>query len=173
MRLTFRLMTPDVAADDIPLFPEPAPLPSLALDIAYQAPKRPVSRVLLCPSNTTDPGYDDISVIRADHMGSLGLKDVGVHIYVNASGQIQWGRGLEKEPEFPADAQADDLVILIQGLENSLSQPAMTTLRALLPIINAVHGNRLLFSGMKHHHSKLGIDRFATLVQPALQAPLE
>lgn len=149
-----------------------APLPhEFSLDIAYEAPKRPIKRVLLVNSGTTDPGYDSISVIRSDHMGTFGMKDVGVHIYVNAEGGIEWGRSLERSPEFPKSAHADDLVILVQGLETSLARNPVHTLRQLLPVINAIHKNELIFEGMSKHHARLGIGRDGKLIEPALQIP--
>lgn len=149
-----------------------APSPhEFSLDIAYEAPKRPIKRVLLVNSGTTDPGYDSISVIRSDHIGSFGLKDVGVHIYVNAAGGIEWGRALERSPEFPKSAHTDDLVILVQGLETSLARNSVQTLRLLLPVINAIHNNELIFEGMIKHHARLGIGRDGKLIEPALQIP--
>ena len=143
------------------------------LGIAYQAPKRMVRRVFLMATGTLDPGYDDISVIRADHMGTFGFRDVGVHVYVNNDGEIQWGRSLERAPEYPKTAEESDIVILIHGHENSMEMAALNTLRALLPVINAVHNNGLHFEGLTKHHARLGIDRWGKLVEPALQAPPE
>ncbi len=160
-----------------PLTPEsfglrtPPPLTNLDLSIAYQAPQRPVRRVLLRATGTLDPGYDDIGVIRADHIGTFGFDDVGVHLYINDEGQIQWGRGLDRAPAFPVRARADDLVIMIHGQENSLEPQIIATLRALLPVINAVHNNTLHFRGLPRHHARLGIDWRGQLVEPALQAP--
>lgn len=147
--------------------------PAMSLCIAYEAPKRPIQRVLLLATGTADSGYDDIAVIRDDHIGSFGFHDVGVHIYVNEKGVLQWGRSLEKTPEFPSNAHPNDLVILIHGLENSLEINALRTLRELLPVINAIHGNKLRFEGLAKHHARLGIDHRGKLVDPALQAPPE
>lgn len=147
------------------------PMPALNLDIAYQAPIRSIRRVILQTSGTTDPGYDSLDVIRADHQGTYGLKDVGVHVYINSEGEIEWGRSLEKAPEFPREAGANDLVILLHGRDNTLNMPSLNTLRALLPIINAVHNNDLVFTGMSKHHARLGIGRDGKLIEPALQAP--
>lgn len=149
----------------------PPPLVNLDLSIAYQAPRRPIRRVWLRATGTLDHGYDDIGVIRADHIGTFGLDDVGVHLYINDRGQIQWGRGLERAPAFPTRARPDDLVIMIHGQENSLEREIIATLRALLPVINAVHNNALRFYGLPQHHARLGIDRHGQLVEPALQAP--
>lgn len=145
----------------------------LNLDIAYQAPSRPIHRVVLQASGTTDPGYDSLDVIESDHQGTYGLKDVGVHIYINGNGTIEWGRSLERTPEFPRESASNDLVILLHGRENSMNMPALTTLRALLPVINAVHNNELVFSGMTRHHARLGIGRDGKLIAPALQTPPE
>lgn len=145
--------------------------PPLSLDVAYQAPNRCISRVLLQNSGTTDPGYDSLDVIEADHQGTYGLRDVGVHIYINGDGDIEWGRSLERAPEFPRDATTADLVILLHGRENTLNMRALNTLRVLLPVINAVHNNQLSFAGMPKHHARLGIGRDGKLIEPALQAP--
>lgn len=145
--------------------------PPVSLDIAYQAPSRPIRRVLLQMSGTTDPGYDSLDVIESDHQGTYGLKDVGVHVYINSDGEIQWGRSLERAPEYPREAHNDDIVILLHGRDNTLNMPSLNTLRALLPVINAVHNNELIFSGMTKHHSRLGIGRDGKLIEPALQAP--
>jgi hypothetical protein len=147
--------------------------PALKLDIAYQAPNRAVRRVLLRASGTTDPGYDCIETIESDHIGSLGLKDVGVHIYINSKGEIEWGRSLERAPEFPKDSTSEDIAILIHGHEISMSKDALNTLRALLPIINAIHGNALVFDGLPKHHARLGVGRDGKLIEVALQAPPE
>lgn len=143
----------------------------LNLNIAYQAPLRKIRRVILQTSGTTDPGYDSLDVIESDHQGTFGLNDVGVHVYINGEGTIEWGRSLEKAPEFPRDALAEDLVILLHGRDNSLQMPALNTLRALLPVINAIHNNELTFSGMGKHHARLGIGRDGKLIEPALQTP--
>jgi len=143
----------------------------LSLDVAYQAPTRCISRVLLQTSGTTDPGYDSLDVIEADHQGTFGLKDAGVHVYINGEGDIEWGRSLERPPEFPHDATNEDLVILLHGRENTLNMRALNTLRALLPVINAVHNNELHFIGMPKHHARLGIGRDGKLIEPALQTP--
>lgn len=147
--------------------------PQISLDIAYQAPKRAVYRVLLVSSGTTDPGYDSIAVIRSDHMGTYGMKDVGVHMYINAEGGIEWGRSLERAPEYPKSAQDTDLVILVHGQETSPARNAIHTLRQLLPVINAVHNNGLRFEGMVKHHARLGVGRDGKLIEPALQTPPE
>lgn len=147
--------------------------PALKLDIAYQAPARTVRRVLLRGTGTGDPGYDCIETIENDHIGSLGLKDVGVHVYINSKGEIEWGRSLERAPEFPKDGAVDDIVILIHGHEISMSLDALNTLRALLPIISAIHGNQLTFDGLRKHHARLGIGRDGKLIEVALQAPPE
>lgn len=139
------------------------------LSIAYQAPARKISRILLCASGTTDSGYDSLAVISADHQERLGLPEAGIHIFINGHGQLEWGRGLEKPPVFPADAREDDLVILVHGLENSMNLRVLATLRALLPVINAVHGNDLRFSGLMRHHARLGIGRDGGLIGPACQ----
>lgn len=148
-------------------------LHQISLDIAYQAPKRAIRRVLLLSSGTTDPGYDSISVIRSDHMGTYGMKDVGVHMYINAEGGIEWGRSLERAPEYPKSAQDTDLVILVHGQETSLARNAIHTLRELLPVINAVHNNELVFEGLTKHQARLGIGRDGRLIEPALQTPPE
>jgi len=147
-----------------------APLP-LSLEVAYEAPSRLIRRVILQTSGTTDPGYDNLGVIESDHQGTYGLKDVGIHVYINSFGEIQWGRSLEKAPGFPDAARDEDLVILVYGRDNSLNIKALTTLRALLPVINAVHGNTLSFTGMIKHHARLGIGRDGKLIEPALQMP--
>jgi hypothetical protein len=134
---------------------------------AYEAPQRPLSRVLLVASNSTDPGFDHIEVV------SAALGGANVHIFLNSLGEIEWGLNLEKAATYPKGAEINDLVIMLAGLENSPSNKAISALRALLPVINAVHGNSLLFTGLAKHHARLGIDRFGTLVQPALQPPLE
>lgn len=92
-------------------------------------------------------------------------------MYINSNGDIEWGRSLERAPEFPREATGDDLVILLHGRENTLNMPALNTLRALLPVINAVHNNELTFSGMPKHHARLGIGRDGRLIEPALQMP--
>ncbi len=161
------------ALPDLERRPPAAPLPDLALDIAYQAPKRAISRVLLCASGTADTGYDSIDAIENDHIGTLNLKDVGIHVYINRHGDIEWGRSLERAPEFPHSAAADDLVILMHGHENSLEISALNSLRALLPVINAIHGNALIFEGLPKHHARLGIGRDGRLIEVALQAPPE
>lgn len=156
-------------------FPENRPFtpPQISLDIAYQAPQRAIRRVLLLSSGTTDPGYDNIAVIRSDHIGTYGMKDVGVHIYINAEGGIEWGRSLERAPEYPKSSQNDDLVILVHGQKTSLARNAVQTLRQLLPVINAVHNNELTFEGMTKHQARLGIGQDGKLITPALQAPPE
>ncbi len=148
------------------------PLP-LNLNVAYQAPRREIRRVVLQTSGTTDPGYDSLDVIESDHQGTFGLNDVGVHVYINSEGDIEWGRSLERAPEFPREATAADLVILMHGRDNSLQMQALNTLRALLPVINAVHNNELTFTGMTKHHARLGIGRDGKLIEPALQTPPE
>ena len=145
--------------------------PQISLDIAYQAPQRAIRRVLLLSSGTIDPGYDSIAVIRSDHMGTYGMKDVGVHMYINAEGGIEWGRSLERAPEYPKSSQENDLVILVHGQETSLARNAVQTLRQLLPVINAVHNNELTFEGLTKHQARLGIGRDSRLIDPALQAP--
>lgn len=52
---------------------------------------------------------------RAIIQGTYGLRDVGVHVYINGDGAIEWGRSLERTPEFPRESAADDLVILLHG----------------------------------------------------------
>lgn len=160
----------DQIPENLPEKPH-SPPPQISLDIAYQAPERQINRVLLVASGTTDPGYDNISVIRSDHIGTYGLKDVGVHMYINAHGGIEWGRSLERAPEYPKNAQKTDLVVLIHGLETSPARNPVHTLRELLPVINAFHNNELRFEGMTKHHARLGIGRDGKLIEPALQAP--
>lgn len=161
------------------MIPEESPVnrpftpPQISLDIAYQAPKRAIRRVLLLSSGTTDPGYDSIAVIRSDHMGTYGMKDVGVHMYINAEGGIEWGRSLERAPEYPKSSQENDLVILVHGQETSPARNAIHTLRELLPVINAVHNNALTFEGLTKHQARLGIGRDGKLIEPALQTPPE
>lgn len=162
------LMIPEESPVNRPFTP-----PQISLDIAYQAPKRAVYRVLLVSSGTTDPGYDSIAVIRSDHMGTYGMKDVGVHMYINAEGGIEWGRSLERAPEYPKSAQDTDLVILVHGQETSPARNAIHTLRGLLPVINAVHNNELIFEGLTKHQARLGIGRDGKLIEPALQTPPE
>ena len=158
--------------ESAPVPPLPSPFHSLDLGIAYELPHRTISRLLLVPTGTTDSGYDSIDAIKADHMGTYGLEDFGAHIYVAESGQIDWGLSLNKAPLFPAAAQKDDLVILVFGTETSFSAATLATLRALLPVINAIHGNTLTFAGLERHHSRLGIGKGGKLIAPALQEPL-
>lgn len=160
----------DTLSEELPMRPQTAPT-TLALDIAYQAPRRGITRILLRATGTTDTGYDSVEAIESDHIGSLGLKDVGVHVYINSRGEIEWGRSLERAPEYPREARGDDLVILIHGQEISLSKSALNSLRALLPVINAIHGNNLRFEGLPKHHARLGIARDGTMIEVALQTP--
>lgn len=156
--------------EETPMKSELVP-PQIDLGIAYQAPKREIHRVVLTSSGTLDAGYDSVSVIADHHRGAHGLDDAGFHIYINDTGDIEWGRSLEKAPTFPANSRQNDLVIMLHGLEISLKMPALNTLRALLPVINAIHGNNLSFTGMTKHHARLGIGRDGKLIEPALQAP--
>lgn len=158
---------------DSPLPPPSfSPCHSLDLGIAYELPHRKISRLLIVPTGTTDSGYDSVETIKADHMGTYGLEDFGAHIYLAENGEIDWGLSLNKAPLFPAAAQKDDLVILVFGTETSFSAATLATLRALLPVINAVHGNTLIFAGLERHHSRLGIGKGGKLIAPALQEPL-
>lgn len=152
--------------------PSPTPFHTLDLGIAYELPHRKITKILLVPTGTTDSGYDSIDAIKADHIGTYGLEDFGAHIYVAENGQIDWGLSLNKAPLFPQTAQNDDLVILVFGTEASFSPATLSTLRALLPVINAVHGNALTFSGLTRHHTRLGIGKGGKLIAPALQEPL-
>jgi hypothetical protein len=156
--------------EELPIRPKSPPA-MLALDIAYQPPRRPITRILLRATGTTDTGYDSVEAIESDHIGSLGLKDVGMHVYINSRGEIEWGRSLERAPEYPREAQASDIVILIHGQEISLSKSALNSLRALLPVINAYHGNTLCFDGLPKHHARLGISRDGKMIEVALQSP--
>jgi|GEM_PF-956848 len=163
-----RQNTPET--DNIPLFTTTCPS-ELSLNIAYQAPKRQISRILLRGTGTTDPGYDCVQTIASDHIGTYGLRDIGIHIYINSRGDIEWGRSLERPAEFPREAASEDIVILVHGHEISMSIATLNTLRALLPIINAIHGNTLAFDGLIKHHARLGIGRDGRMIEVALQQP--
>lgn len=148
------------------------PAQALSLEIAYEAPKRFLQRVVLTPSGSSDSGFDSVDAIRAHHIGALGLEDIGAHIYVNSHGALEWGLALGKKPHFPAGVTDSDLVIMVFGQETSFSPAALHTLRELLPVINAVHGNSLTFTGLRKHHARLGIGPDGKLIAPALQEPL-
>jgi hypothetical protein len=59
----------------------------------------------------------DIQKIREDHIKHRGFHDVGYHVVIQPSGDIQWGRPLEEEGAHVKGHNKDNIGIALIGLD--------------------------------------------------------
>lgn len=139
----------------------------------FTKPNRAVDRVFLHCSASDNPSHDNVATMRKWHK-ARGWKDVGYHLFIRKSGQLENGRSLETTPAAQAGNNMGTIAICLHGLdEDKFTEAQFDTLRALCIEINNAYSGNLTFHGHREvaakacpvfdYKSKLKLDNFGRL----------
>ena len=84
--------------------------------LVFKRPDRAVDRVFIHCSASDNPEHDDVAIIRHWHVDQNGWSDVGYHYYIQKSGNIQLGRGVERTPAAQSGNNTGTIAICLGGL---------------------------------------------------------
>jgi hypothetical protein len=115
--------------------------------IKFHKPKRDIHTVFIHCSANDNPEFDNIRTIRNWHL-EQGFSDVGYHYFIQKSGFIQPGRGLEEIPAAQRGHNTGSIAICLHGLkEEYFTQEQFWSLRYLCISMQRDYDQRLLFKG--------------------------
>ncbi|MBK0329110.1 peptidoglycan-binding domain-containing protein [Rhodobacteraceae bacterium F11138] len=139
----------------------------------FTKPNRDVDRVFLHCSASDNPSHDNVATMRQWHK-ARGWSDVGYHLFIRKSGQLEAGRPLEKTPAAQRGNNRGTIAICLHGLdEEKFTEAQFDTLRSLCVQINNAYKGDLTFHGHREVAAKacpvfdykavLKLDRFGRL----------
>lgn len=125
----------------------------------FTKPNRKVDRVFLHCSASDVASHDNVATMRRWHTDpkphGRGWNDVGYHLFIRKSGQLESGRPLEKIPAAQAGHNTGSIAICMHGLdEPKFTNAQYDTLRALCVEINNAYDGNLTFHGHKEVAAK-------------------
>ena len=92
---------------------------------------RKINKIIVHCSDSDYSHHDDISVIRKWHTEERGWKDVGYHFFIQASGNVQWGRPIEQAGAHVSGQNKDSIGICLHG-KQKFTQQQFNSLKSLL-----------------------------------------
>jgi N-acetylmuramoyl-L-alanine amidase len=149
------------------------------LIVLFMKPDRYVERVFLHCSASDNPDHDDVSVMRRWHTDpepeGRGWSDVGYHLFIRKSGQVQEGRPLSRVPAAQAGNNTGTIAICLHGLaEEKFTREQFGSLHDLSRQINGAYDAGVTFHGHCEVSAKLcpvfdykevlGLDGFGAIV---------
>lgn len=120
----------------------------------FTKPNRLVDRVFLHCSASDHTSHDNVATMRRWHL-ERGWSDVGYHLFIRKSGQLETGRSLERTPAAQAGHNKGTIAICLHGLdEDRFTDAQFKTLKALSIEINNAYGGALTFHGHREVAAK-------------------
>jgi len=114
----------------------------------FDKPKRFIDRVFIHCSATDNPDHDSIDVLRHWHVDGNGWSDVGYHYLINADGNLELGRDLERSPAAQRGNNTGSVAICLHGLSEDLfTEDQYNTLAELCDSINIELKGKVTFHG--------------------------
>ncbi|MBC8427325.1 MAG: peptidoglycan-binding domain-containing protein [Proteobacteria bacterium] len=114
----------------------------------FSKPNRKVNRVFLHCSASDHENHDDVSVMRDWHVNGRKWSDVGYHLFIKKSGEIQKGRDLERIPCSARGHNTGTIAICCHGLKkDKFTQKQFNSVYELCNQINIVYDGRVSFHG--------------------------
>lgn len=124
------------------------------VDFVFSIPKRPVSKVFLHCSASSNPKHADVAVIREWHL-KRGFSDIGYHYFIPFDGAIQLGRPLEKIPSAQEGHNTGSIAICLAGLKPSdFTFQQFDVLIRICKVINFAYLEKVTFHGHKEVSNK-------------------
>ena len=122
--------------------------------MAFEKPKRPVSKVFIHCSASSIPEHGNVDVIRGWHE-KRGWSDIGYHYFIPFSGEVQLGRDIEKVPAAQYNHNMHSLAICLHGLRlGDFTYGQFSSLVALCKQINSAYSGYVTFHGHKEVSNK-------------------
>lgn len=126
----------------------------------FERPERKVLRVFLHCSASSNPGHNDISVMKKWHTDpkprGRGWSDVGYHIFIRTMGEVQNGRSMERSPAAQKWNNRNTIAICLHGLkEEDFTAHQKKTLIDLCQEIDSEYSGSVTFHGHKEVSNKL------------------
>ena len=120
----------------------------------FQKPSRFVDRVFVHCSASDHASHDTVATMRKWHK-ERGWSDVGYHLFIRKSGQLEAGRPLENTPAAQAGNNRGTIAICLHGLkEEKFTDAQFDTLKALCVQINNAYGGGVTFHGHREVAAK-------------------
>jgi len=160
----------------------------------FRKPNRKVDRVFLHCSASDNANHDNVATMRAWHVDpppkGRGWSDVGYHIFVRKSGQVEMGRSLERTPAAQSGHNTGTIAICLHGLnEAKFTQAQYSVLKDICIQINNAYDGAVTFHGHREVAAKacpvylykdiLALDSYGRLgltgasAQPLVDAPTD
>jgi N-acetylmuramoyl-L-alanine amidase len=152
---------------------------SRELIVLFMKPERFVERVFLHCSASDNPDHDDVSVMRRWHTDpepeGRGWSDVGYHLFIRKSGQVQEGRPLSRIPAAQGGNNTGTIAICLHGLaKEKFTREQFASVHDLSRQINRAYDAGATFHGHCEVSAKLcpvfdykdvlGLDGFGAIV---------
>lgn len=120
----------------------------------FTKPNRFVDRVFLHCSASDNASHDNVATMRKWHK-ERGWNDVGYHLFVRKSGELENGRPLEKTPAAQAGNNTGTIAICLHGLDKpKFTEAQFGVLRKLCLEINNAYGGGVTFHGHREVAAK-------------------
>ena len=145
----------------------------------FMKPERFVERVFLHCSASDNPDHDDVSVMRRWHTDpepeGRAWSDVGYHLFIRKSGQVQEGRPLSRIPAAQGGNNTGTIAICLHGLaKEKFTREQFASVHDLSRQINRAYDAGATFHGHCEVSAKLcpvfdykdvlGLDEFGAIV---------
>ncbi len=147
----------------------------------FVKPDRPVDRVFLHCSASDHDHHDDVSVMRRWHTDpepdGRGWSDVGYHLFIRKSGEVQEGRPLTRIPAAQAGHNTGTIAVCLHGLaKEKFTREQFASIHDLSRQIDRAYDAGVTIHGHCEVSSKLcpvfdyravlGLDRFGAIAGP-------
>ena len=149
--------------------------------MAFQKPNRKVHQVFVHCSASDVPAHDNVATMRKWHK-ARGWSDVGYHLFIRKSGQLEKGRPLGKIPAAQAGKNTGTIAICLHGLKkDKFTEAQFETLKGLCKEINQAYDGTVTFHGHREVAAKacpvidykkvLKLDKFGRLGLNGVSTP--
>lgn len=121
----------------------------------FSKPTRSVDRIFIHCTASDHAHHDNVAAIRDMHVNGNGWSDIGYHLFVRKSGQLEAGRPLSRIPAAQGGHNTGTIAICLHGLREDLfTEAQFDTLRTLAVEINNAYDGKVTFHGHREVAAK-------------------